>query len=496
MRPSANIRKWRRLRRHACLTVLALVCASAGCQSYHDQSAALAGAWQAGDMARSVRTADRAADARGDGRDGLLWRLEQGATLRAAAIQAGSDEALLRRSTAAFDQAEERIAAAERQAALRIGAETGALLSNQAALPYNGRAYDKVMLNTYKALNYLQLGDLAAARVELNRALQRQRDAVAANARRIEEAAAATRQARAGSLTDEEGRALRYDVDRARADPQSAPALRAIEADLAPHLHAYADYVNPFTVFLDGLFFMLAGQDGADAERARLSLERAAAMAPANPYLRADLAAAEAVARGATPDPVTYVIFETGSAPWREEIRIDIPTFIITDNLAYIGAAFPRLRFVGEHLPELTVQAAGQSHRTALVASMDSVIAQDFNNEWPTIVTRTLLSTAAKAALLYAVQKEARHDNPLAQLLTIAGIVYQSIVNQADLRTWLTLPKEFQYCRFATPASGSIILRAQGRDLPVALAPGRSHVVYVRSVRAGAPLFVSHFVIP
>jgi len=41
----------------------------------------------------------------------------------------------------------------------KISNEAGALLSNQANLPYEGRAYDGIMLNTYKALNYLQLGE-------------------------------------------------------------------------------------------------------------------------------------------------------------------------------------------------------------------------------------------------------------------------------------------------------------------------------------------------
>jgi hypothetical protein len=41
-------------------------------------------------------------------------------------------------------------------AKVRLGQETGALLSNQANLDYEGRAYDGIMLNTYKALNYLR----------------------------------------------------------------------------------------------------------------------------------------------------------------------------------------------------------------------------------------------------------------------------------------------------------------------------------------------------
>ena len=44
------------------------------------------------------------------------------------------------------------------------------------------------MMNTYKALNYLQLEDYEKARVEFFRAYERQRDAVNINSKRIEKA--------------------------------------------------------------------------------------------------------------------------------------------------------------------------------------------------------------------------------------------------------------------------------------------------------------------
>lgn len=47
------------------------------------------------------------------------------------------------------------------------------------------------MLNTYKALNYLQLGEPTKARVEFNRVLQRQEEAVELNKARVEKAEAA-----------------------------------------------------------------------------------------------------------------------------------------------------------------------------------------------------------------------------------------------------------------------------------------------------------------
>jgi hypothetical protein len=145
----------------------------------------------------------------------------------------------------------------------------------------------------------------------------------------------------------------------------------------------YGDYVNPFSVFLDGLFFTVLGEGGSDLERGRKSFERVAAMVPENPFVRADLDAAASAAEGKAPEGVTYVIFETGTAAAREQVRVDIPTFVVSSRMPYVGAAFPKLKFNEAYVPSLGVKAGETTVNTATVASMDSVIANDFKNEWP-----------------------------------------------------------------------------------------------------------------
>jgi hypothetical protein len=403
----------------------------------------------------------------------------------------------LRDSNAAFDRAETRINDYEQQAKVKIGSELGAIFTNQASLPYRGRAYDKVMLDTYKALNDLHLGRRDAARVDLNRALQRQRDAVAENARRIAEAQVAAQQARRGGVPAADGSSAVYDPDQALNDPQTAAGLQAaLDASLA-RLQPYGDYVNPFSVFLDGLFFTVAGEDGSDWERGRKSFERVAGMVPENPYVRADLALATAVAEGKSAAGLTYVVFETGTGPRRGEVRIDIPTFVVSRRLAYIGASFPRLEFDDDYIGVLTVQAGGRSLSTATVASMDSVIANDFKNEWPAVVTKTILSTATKAVAQATLQKQLNdRGNALGSLL---GAVGATLLNAgttiADTRTWTSLPKEFQYARFATPADRRLTLAAGSQTRTISLEPGSINVVYVKSTSPFSPLLVSQFVL-
>jgi hypothetical protein len=144
------------------------------------------------------------------------------------------------------------------------------------------------------------------------------------------------------------------------------------------------------------------------------------------------------------------------------------------------------------------VTVGDQTINTATVASIDSVVANDFKNEWPTIVTKTLITTATKAIIQATVQKQVSDNssNPWAGLIAGAVMtVVNASTNIADTRTWGSLPKEFQYARLATPESRELTLTAGGVQRTVALEPGSVNVVYVKSASPTAPLFVSSFVL-
>ncbi len=510
------------LRRLAPLAATAALLLLSGCQTYQQKSEDLASAFRGSNIAAAVATADREAADKAGGKDELLWRLEQGAVLRTAVLADPTQlpppvivppkdpaapipvaptpvelaTAYTQRSIAAFNLAEERVNYWEEQAKIKVGSEAFALVTNQANIPYRGRAYDKVLLNTYQALNYLQIGQPDKARVELNRALQRQRDAVELNQKAIAEAQAQAAKAAKGEVQDEKGQKAAYDVNAAQADPAAGPALSAALAASTANMKAYGDYVNPFAVFLDGLFFTLRGENGSDWERGRKSFERLAALVPENPYVAADAALGAAAAEGKLPEAITYVIFETGTGPIRDQLRIDIPTFLVTSKLAYVGAAFPRLEYNSNYLPSLSVSAGGQSLTTATVASMDSVVANDFKNEWPTILTKTLITTATKAIIQTVVQKQLDDQSPIFGLVgAVAMTALNASTNIADTRTWITIPKEFQYARLATPADRQLTLSAGGQTRTISLDPGAVNVVYVKSISATSPLLVSQFLL-
>ena len=408
-------------------------------------------------------------------------------------------------SNKAFDIAQDKIDDYAQKAKVSISHEAGALLSNQANLPYEGRAYDGIMLNTYEALNYLALGEPDKARPELIRAYQRQQDAVEENKRRIAAAQAEVAHAGTTAITNSDTAAnitvtnnttvttnqTSVAVEKAQKDPKFQAAMQNNYTYL-DNLKPYANYVNPFTVYLDGLFFMANAADASDLERAHKSFERVQEFIGDNDYLKQDLAAVDDLISAKPLVPTTYVIFETGSAPERGQIRIDIP--IIVSKVSYVGAAFPTLQMQNNYVPSLTVTANGTNATTTLLASMDSVIGLDFKNELPIITTKTIVATVTKAVAAYAVNNAANQQNSLGGLFAQLGTaIYQAAVNIADERTWTTLPKEFQFCRVATPPDRKIELDTPdgSQKIPVTVGDGTINIIYVKSISPGTPLLVT-----
>ncbi len=468
----------------ACCGALLLLAGLSGCAGHSKKADAMLSAYRAGDCATAVLDAEEMVQKAPD-RDKLIWLLEAGTVARSGGDYVKSNEL--------FDQADVILTEYEEQPEISVSKEAGATVTNQAMLPYRGRAYDAIMLNTYKALNYLALGDLDSARVELNRAYERQRLAVEANAKRIEK-----------SKEEAEKEKGNYDVEKAEQDEKFKGQFDEAYSDLNdPAQQAeyapYANYVNPLSEFVQGLYFLTAAADASDLERGAKSMQRVAGMAQQNPFVAEDLALSDKAANGDMMPALTYVIYETGLAPIRKTIRIDIPVFVAgrySGGVDYVGAAFPKLETNDNYQPQILVTTSEGQVQPQLLCSMDRVIKQDFKNELPVIITKTLISTGVKAAASYAASEATKNDAWANLATRIATTAYQVAMNQADERTWTTLPKQFQYCRFYTPENGQAVIQSGALPVTLTLDPKKVNVVWVRSVAAGSPLQVSQFTLP
>jgi len=460
--------------RLAVLSCLALTLAT-GCQTYSTQNKKSSDLWRQGQVKAAAAEFGVKAAKEKDSKDTVIWRLEEGAALRA--------DGQFKESNTAFEAAEEKINKFDEGAKVKVGSEAVALLSNQAQLPYEGYAYDKIMLNTYKALNYLHLGEPDKARVEFNRALQRQEEAVEINKARVEKAEAA-------AAKDEKGKEA---ADKARENPKLKSQLEGNYAFL-DKWQAEAIYKNPAALYLHGLFFMATATGPADKELAKTSFDQVAAMSKDNKFIQQDQETIRQSLAGQAQTATTYVLFETGIAPMRDQIRIDLPLILVgVRGVSYTGAAFPTLKPQDGHLSHLEVTAGETKETTASLANMDAIIGREFKDELPTIITKTMVTTLAKAVKTYFSNKAAKEaGGSYAELASILGnALYDAGTNIADTRTWTTLPKEFQVCRIATPADRKLVLGDGQMKTEVTVGDGTVNLIYVKAINSYTPLIVT-----
>ena len=398
--------------------------------------------------------------------NGVVFHLDGGTVLRAA-----GDVDASRRS---LDWAYEAVRPYLDQAAeTKVTEEVAAVLTNQTVRTYRGTTYDRILLNTYQSLNWLRQGDLEKANVELNRAALWQKDAVERNADRIRAEQEAFAKA---------GKDKGYDVS---STMQDAGFRQAMEQAYGPvwDRRGSVDYEVSVTSWLRGAVQMARGEPSA-FDQARQSFKAVAGMLgePANAAVLEDLAMADAATRGELPPRMVWVLLETGRAPSRKELRLDIPLFI--QEVPYVGAAFPLLEVHDGQVASMSVEGGEKPVNATLLCDLDAVVKRTFDDQLPLVITATLVSSASKAVATYFAQRAAGDYGWAAAL---GGAIYQVAMNSADLRCWLTLPKQWMLARLPRPASGRLSValgdgqRLDGLEIPDA----PFTIVHVKSVRSG-----------
>lgn len=407
-------------------------------------------------------------------RNNLLWHLNSGLANRFASNNGASIKA--------FDESEWLIKHYQEQMLnADIGQGAASILVNDTTRPYVGTQYDGVMANTYKAIDYLAMGEVDSARVEFNRAIDRQRRAKIFYAKMIAKNRAA--------IKEQE----RKDNKGVNAD-DSMPVAESALKEKYPSLYnfkAYPDFINPMVSYAAGIFALSQG----DRSKAFDLLKEAYGMNPDNEYIAQDLSYVDALLDGRTGEntPLIWVIIEDGLAPVKREWRMDIPIWIASNNLNYISLALPRIYKRHAAFSSYSVMDEGTVKQSRELSDMDRVIMTEFKKEYPAIVRRAIFSATTKAIIQYEMQRQYnKSDGGKAglafALASIATTAYTIASAQADTRTWTTLPKRFDLIRVNRPEDGKLMLKTStGLSLPVVNIPLNEYtLVYVKMPSAGA----------
>ncbi|EAL8252877.1 hypothetical protein DXG14_07610, partial [Campylobacter coli] len=114
-------------------------------------------------------------------------------------------------------------------------------LINEGINDYQGAWYERTMLNVYKGLNFMSLGDFVNARVEFNRALMRQEKAKEYFASEIKKA----------YQEASEEKSLKQNID------NNIKIVSKQYENLFKDFNAQKDYTNPYVTYISSIFFFM-----------------------------------------------------------------------------------------------------------------------------------------------------------------------------------------------------------------------------------------------
>ncbi len=386
----------------------------------------------------------------------LLWTLQLGSIERMRHNYEKSSEY--------FDKAEDMLKFFDEQ--FNAGDVVLTTAVNDNALPYKGEEYDGIMVNTYKALNFMMTGKQDLARVEFNRAMDRQRRAKEVF---VNEIVKLNEEIEAGQ---KKNNFTKSNIE----NPQTREIIRKSYPDLS-NFKAYPDFVNPFATYMAGVYFNLTD----DPSKAVDLLKESYGMVEGNSYLADDLACTESILSGkGRLGNTVWLIFENGLGAVKDEVRIDIPLFVVTKEVRYFGIALPKLRYRPAAYSYLTAESGGKGYQTQVVADIDRVIHTEFDKDFGAILTRAIISASAKAVAQYALQNSNNNSSD-GQWAAIAMAVYSAMTTAADVRIWTALPKDFQVARFAMPADNRVRILADNRIIQeIELPDCNNAIIYVK----------------
>lgn len=432
-----------------------------GCAATTSHYALVEDSLRAGNVARADQIVEQAE--RDYGTTGrVLYRMDRGMTLHLAGRYQESNTAL--------DSAEQDV---EDLYTRRVRTETKAFLVNDTLLPYEGEPYEQVMLNVLKALNYAGMGQLTDALVE---------------ARKIDH--------RLNVLSDQ----VRDNKDAYR-DDAFARYLTGILYEATGDLNnAFIAYRKAYEGYRQAqLWARVAAPSTLRTDLLRVT-EALHLTQEHQEYRQAFPDATWQPASQQQDLAQIVVIGYNGVAPKKEDQFIDLPISLnalqlvllakgaigpsnqdtrITESLLYglngrvVRVALPRLVPQKTHVAYEQIQLAGTAGsgqtftgRTELAQDFTALAAKSLNDRYTQIAVKAVARAAVKYALAEGAGQGARaaagkDAGPLAGILVRAFAHALAIGSEeADKRSWRTLPDEIQIARLWVPP-GSYELRVR-----------------------------------
>ena len=296
-----------------------------------------------------------------------------------------------------------------------------ALLTNDSVIEYIPAPYEMSMLHSYKALNYVYQNDIESALVEVRRANKVQVDALNEN---------------------------KHEIDSAIKDAQKYyPTMSEITQDVKN------GYQNAYTFYLSALLY----QSSKQFDDAYIDYKKALEINPSNVYLQQDVMRL-AKKQGFKQDLVEYekhfgqleqpketgeviVFIEQGLVPRKDEFILQLPIYTSKGDARFYSLAVPVYKG-SAFIPTIShVTIADKSLPIEPLVRIEALAAKTLESQAPARMTRQVLRLIAKEKVRAEL---ARSGGDVGNIL---ANIYNLASEQADTRSWSTLPNQISIAR-------------------------------------------------
>lgn len=399
----------------ACVLLL-----SACAQNYHTKVADTAQHWSSGNIEGAIAAHDKAhADVKPADRD-LLYHLERGELLR-------HHPEKLPESIEAWRKANEHLQTWEDDTRTNLSkgaGELGALLLSDGFRRYEGQDYEKVMLSTRLASNYLATGNWNDARVEIRRMYERETLIAQFREKEVDALKAAA---------EEKG---------SQAEPLKMEQIKGYpveifdDPDVTNLRNAYQSAVSHY---LAGFVFEALNEPSLAAAGYRQAIE----LRPDVPLLKSGL---ERVGSKRRPAPgMTDVVFmvESGHMPARDTVKITLPV-PVGAGIKLLTAAYPVIRPDTDKFVPATLDVGGKSVPVSMVTNLDAMARRALRDEMPAAIARSMVRMVVSGVAQEALE---RQGGLAGTLMSLAVGVASAATADTDTRQWRTLPSRISLAR-------------------------------------------------
>ena len=363
----------------------------------------------------------------------------------------------------------------------------GSILTNDNALEFKGETFEKVLSHSLNAVNFIAIGDLQGARVEIRKADEYQKLALAAHEKALAKAAAKD-DAAASKEEKERAEAARKSEEAVRGQKEISGEFVKMNTFTANVKYSFQD---PFTYFLSGIVYELNGEKDDALIDFKKALELAPNSLPVRTSvlrLQGDGKSSEAAGEPSPTDGEVVVLYEVGFIPEKQQVKFPLP--MPGGSVGF--TAFPVYTDYTPSPERLELGINGSALRTEPVVDLHVLAVKALQDRWFGIASRELVRIVAKelaqkAAEVAAEKAGGSYGKLFAQ---IGGAVYKGLTQNADLRAFYGLPQQVQAARIVLPAGEyKVPLRRVGltgppveESLNVSVRPGKKTIVTVRSL--------------